>query len=202
MKLFPEDVREAMVATGAAATCVPVKFDDGNWETAVFFQLAGAECKQDRRVLTTAEHPVKIGIEADLIEHNHGSVVMLRFEAYTVADDPLIGEVLLTIGEYTSQFETLKLLTHQPRLSWFFGDQQYWVIHSQQHALPVEQHLAFDEILRDALKHDALVRMSSHYDARSALAEVVSHYELRAGVLRSEYKTHAGGVPPSGNVAN
>ena len=202
LKRFPADVRNAMVASGAAATCVPVKFDTDDWEAGVFFQLAGAECKPDRRILSKADNPVQIGFEADLIEHANASVVMLRLEVCTVPDDPLIGEILLTIGEHATQFDTLKLLTHQPRLSWFFGDQHYWVIHSQQHALGAEQHRAFDEILRDALKHDALVRMSSHYDARSALAEVVSHYELRAGVVRTEYKTHRGSVPPSGTAAN
>jgi hypothetical protein len=55
MKRFPETVREAMRAGGAAATCVPVQLDGAHWETAFFFQVAGPECKEDRRVLRNTE---------------------------------------------------------------------------------------------------------------------------------------------------
>ncbi len=185
MKRFPETVRKAMAASGAAVTCVPVKLDSNDWETAVYFQVSGSECKQDRRVLSNTEQPLSLGMETDLVEHQHAAVVLLRFEVHTFTDDPLVGEILLTPGESSMHFDVLKLLTHQPRLTWFFGDQHFWIIHSQQHPLSDEQHRGFGEMLGDAIKHDALVRCTSRYNARAALSEIVSKYELRAGVMRS-----------------
>lgn len=184
MKRFPETVRKGMAASGAAATCVPVKLDSGDWETAVYFQLAGPECKKDRRELKHAQDPVPLGVEMDLFEHQHGSAVLLRLEVHTFADDPLAGEILLTPGDNTTHFDALKLLARQPRLCWFFGDQQFWIIHSQQHALSDEQHRGFEALMSDAITHDAMVRLTGRYDANSVVSEIVSNYELRAGAGR------------------
>lgn len=184
---FPRSVRRAMAASGATATCVPVKLGSDTWETAFFVQLGGAECKRDRRILSKTQQPLPIGIETELLENQHAAVVMLRFEVYTDPEDPLVAEVLLTPGEGPEQFDALKLLAEQSRLCWFFGDQDYWTLHSQQHPLETEQHASFDELLRDAVKHDALIRCTGRYDAQAALAHIVSHYELRAGQARPDY---------------
>lgn len=197
MKRFPEDIRAGMHRSGAAATCVPVRLDGNDWETAVFFQLAGAESKRDRRILEKVESVVPLGIETNLIEAENGAVVMVRLEVYTIPDDPLAGEVLLIPGGNPGHFEALQHLSRQPRLCWFFGDQHYWVIHSQQHPLGSENQEIFDGVLRGAIKHDALIRVTGRYDAQAALSSVVSHYELRAGVTRSEYKAHASTLPAS-----
>ncbi len=195
MNRFPEPVREAMSKSGSSVTCVPVRLDTDDWETAVYFQVSGPECKQDRRVLTKSDGPVPIGIEADLIEHESASVVLIRLEVHTLPDDPLAGEILFTVGESPVHFDTLKLLTHQPRLCWFFGDQHYWILHSQQHPLSLQQHQGFEAILNDAVRHDALVRMTSRYDANAALSTVVSNYELRAGISRQAPPASPGGNP-------
>jgi len=187
-------VRQAMRSGGASATCVPVRIDGDAWESALFVQVAGPECKADRRVLSRAERPLPVGIEADLIENEHAAVVVLRFEVFTVPENPLASEILLTPGDAGTHFEALKLLTRQPRLCWFFGDQDCQVLHSQQHALSAQQHASFDDLLRDAVRHDSLIRCTARYDARAALAHVAEHYELREGVLRSE---HRGAAPMS-----
>ena len=176
-----------MQAGGAAATCVAVQLDGSDWEAALFFQLAGAECKADRRALKNARGPLAVGMETDLIETDSGAVVVLRPEIYTNPDDPLTCEILLTPGTGGAHFEALKLLSRQARLSWFFGDQTHWVLHSQQHPLDAAQHEGFDALLRDALRHDTMVRMSNHYDAQAALGEIVKHYELRAGTEANDY---------------
>lgn len=191
MKRFPGAVRAAMQVGGAAATCVPVQLDDSDWEAALFFQLAGAECKADRRALKNARAPLAVGMETDLIETESGAVVLLRPCIYTTPDDPFTCEILLTPGDGGAHFEVLKLLSRQPRLSWFFGDQSHWILHSQQHPLDDDQHEGFDALARDALKHDTMVRMSNRYDPQAALGEIVKHYELRAGVRRGDY-------PPAG----
>ena len=187
MKRFPEGVRQAMQASGAAATCVAVQLDGEDWEAALFFQLAGAECKADRRALAKTRGPLPVGMESDLIETDSGAVVLLRPSIYTLPDDPFTCEILLTPGDGGAHFEALKLLTRQPRLSWFLGDQTLWTLHSQQHPLEAAQHEGFDALLRDALRHDTMVRMSHRYDAQAALAEIVKHYELRAGTERGAY---------------
>lgn len=169
-----------MQSSGAAATCVAVRLDGGEWEAALFFQLAGSECKADRRAVKNARGPLAVGMETDLIETDSGAVVLLRPFIYTQPDDPFTCEILLTPGDGGAHFEALKLLTEQPRLSWFLGDQTHWVLHSQQHPLDTAQHEGFEAMLKDALRHDTMVRVSNRYDPQAALTEVVRHYELRA----------------------
>ena len=88
MKRFPSAVRDAMQASGAMATCVPVRLDGAEWEAAIFVQLAGAESKADRRAMATGQGPFTIGLETDLVETDHGAVILLRPELYTRSDDP------------------------------------------------------------------------------------------------------------------
>jgi hypothetical protein len=174
-----------MQASGATVTCMPVRLDTDDWEVAVFFCLAGPESKQDRRILAQAERPFTVSVEADLLELQQASVVILRFEAATIADNPLTGEVLLTPGDVRTHFDTLQLLCRQQRLCWFFSDEDFHVLHTQQNPLGDEQRASFDDLLADAVRHDALIRASARYDAQAALAEVVSHYDLRPGTART-----------------
>lgn len=185
MKMFPQAVRVAMQASGATVTCMPVRLDTDDWEAAVFFHLAGPESKQDRRILAQTKRPFAVSVEADLLELQQASVVVLRFEAATIADNPLTGEVLLTPGALRTHFDTLQLLCRQQRLCWFFSDEDFHVLHTQQNPLGDEQRASFDDLLADTVRHDALVRASAHYDAQAALAEVVSHYDLRPGAART-----------------
>ena len=197
MKRFPEFVRESMRTAGAAATCLPVQLDGAQWETAFFFHVAGPECKEDRRLMRSRGGPLPVGLETDLIETDHAAVVMLRPEVYTRENDPLTCEILLTPGEGGAHFDALKLLSQQQRMCWFFGDQAYWLVHSQQFPLDDAQRKGFDELLRDALKHDTMIRMTGRYDSQAGLGEIVRHYELRAGALRTEYAASAAEKPPS-----
>jgi len=193
MDRFPEIVRDAMAASGAHATCVPVKLSDGHgvesaWQAALFFSIAGPQSKDDRRILKQSDAPLPVGFEADLIEHAKAAVVVIRLEVFTRPDDPLVAEVLLAPGHSKIQFDSCKLLTQQPWLNFFFGDSAHWVINAQRIALAPEHREVFEEILDDATRHDTLVRMTSSYDALAALAEVASHYEMREGVERTEYE--------------
>ncbi len=181
MQRFPRTVREAMEAGGAAATCVPVRLDGSGWQAALFLLLAGPECKADRRVISRAQGPLPVGIEADLIKSDHASVVTLRAETYTRPDDPMVSEILMTPGLGSSHFEALKLLTAQARLCWFFGDEAYWLMHSQCHPVAPEQQSGFADLLEDAVSHDAVLRVTGRYDASAALASIAERYELRAG---------------------
>jgi len=164
---FPGAVREAMSASGAMATCVPVQFEPPRWQAAFFFQVAGPESKHDRRAMRRDEGPFAMGLENDVVETEHGAVVVLRPELHINPDDPLVMEILLTPGDGGTHHEALRLLSEQPALSWLFADRAWWVIHAQSHPLAPEQ-------------HDTMVRLTATYDAAAAVGEVVRHYELRA----------------------
>jgi len=181
MKTFPTSVRDAMVSSGATVTCVPVRIDGDAWETAVFFDVAGPECAGDRRVLGDPDSQGALGVEGDLVETSRGAVVILRFEAYTMHEDPLAGEVLLTPGGSQTHLDALKHLTGQPRISWFFAGEDQTVIRAQHYPLGAEHHAAFAELLGDAVRHDALTRMTTGYDAATAVAEVAARYAPGSG---------------------
>ena len=182
---FPVPVREAMTASGAAATCIPVELDGGAPEAAFFIDLAGPESKADRRVIRRWRGPLSLGLDSDVIETGHGSVVMLRPEVHTGPFDPFVCEILVTPGEGGAHFEALDLLTRQPRLTWFFGDRGFEIIRTQQHPLDGGQHAEFAALLKDALRHDAVTRMTRRYDGRAALAEVARLYTLRTEARRA-----------------
>ncbi len=179
MNRFPDFVRNNMAVSGSSVTCLPVQFDGGDWESSIFFAAGGSECKEDRRILNKLDGTISVAIDADVIEHNNAAVVVLRLEAFTRELDPLTGEVLLTPGEIESHFQTMKLLSKQPYLKWFFSDAAYYVIHSQQNPLGKVEHESFQEVLDKAVRHDALTRMTGQYDVGSAMNEVLSNYALR-----------------------
>ncbi len=179
MNRFPDFVSAKMDSSGSSVTCLPVQFDERDWESAIFFAVGGPECKQDRRVLSRLDSTVPVAMEADLIDHANAAIVVLRLEVHTRDDDPLSGEILLAPGELEPHFQTLKLLSHQPALKWFFADAAYAIIHTQQSSLGQVEHAAFANVLDEAVRHDALIRMTGRYDVGSAMNEVISHYALR-----------------------
>ena len=171
---------------GADATCMSVKLDGADWEAALFIRIVGKECAQDRLMLTRHRGVVPVAVETDLIEEEHGAVVLLRLEVYTFPQNPLALEILITPGGSTVQFETLQRLSSQNRLCWFFANREFRVFHAQQHALLEEQNYEFRTLVDDAVKHDAVVRCTGRYDARAALQSVAAHYELRTTVSSRE----------------
>ena len=183
-RMFPTPVREAMAASGAAATCIPVGIDGGALEAAFFIDLAGPESKADRRVIRRWSGPLSLGLDSDVIETGHGAVVVLRPEVHTGPFDPFVCEILITPGEGGVHFEALSLLSRQPRLTWFFGGRGFEIIRTQQHPLDGGQRAEFAALLKDALRHDAMTRMTRRYDGRAALAEVSRHYTLRTEARR------------------
>lgn len=176
MQYFPPEIVRSMRSGGVMTTCLPVRLDDGQWESAVFFGLGGPECRDDRRILRQSRNPVPVALEADVIECGNAAVVMLRFEVATRPEDPLAGEVLLTPGLGDLQFRTLEHLVAQRYLRLFFADGSYRVIHTQQLRLGQRERDGYRAILDEAVKHDAMVRLTGRYDAAAAMREVTSHY--------------------------
>ena len=187
--MFPAPVRDAMTTSGAAATCIPVELDGGAAEAAFFIDLAGPESKADRRVIRKWRGPLSLGLDSDVIETVHGAVVVLRPEVHTGPFDPFVCEILVTPGAGGTHFEALDLLSRQPRLTWFFGDRGFEIIRTQQHPLDDAQRGEFAALLKTALRHDAMTRMTRRYDGRAAMAEVARHYTLRAEARRVPPRT-------------
>lgn len=171
-----------MRRSGAAATCLPVQIEADDWEAALFIHVAGPECKRDRQALRKSATPTPTRLEAELLTHGKASVAVLRLQILTAAEDPLSYEILLTPGAVQSHYESLKLLAGQARLCWFFGDSDYRLLRAQQQELSDAERGNFENMARQSFAHDSVVRMAGKYDAEAALAEIVSHYQLREGV--------------------
>lgn len=162
-----------------AATCVPVQFDDGGWESAFFFHVSGPESRQDRRILKKNKLTPTV-LHTELMKHEGASVVALRVEASTVFDDPLVFEILLVPGQVSMHYECLKLLARQDRIRYFFADSDYRVIQEQQHGIGEGLHEEFETVAREAFAHDSVLRIAGKYDSRSAVSEIVAHYQVRS----------------------
>ncbi len=176
MKAFPPEIVRRMRSGGVMTTCLPVRLDGRQWESAVFFGLEGPECREDRWILTHSRTPLPVALEADVIECSSAAVVMLRFEVVTRSEDPLAGEVLLTPGCGDVQFRTLEHLSTQTHLRFFFADGAYRVIHAQQLSLGEREQAGYREILQEAVQHDAMIRLTGRYDPEAAMHEVTRHY--------------------------
>ena len=168
-----------------AATCIPVQFDDDQWESAFFFHVAGPESKHDRRILKRDKVTPAVLI-TELISHTSASVVIMRCEVQTIIDDPLVFEILMIPGEVGMHYECLKLLTQQLRIRYFFSDSDYRILQEQEQAISGAQHEKFEALAREAFAHDSLIRITGKYDAQAALAEVVSHYQVRTEVSQAK----------------
>lgn len=179
MDSFPDTIKRSMQAADSAATCVPVRLGDAEWEAALFVHVSGPECKQDRRALKAAAAPVAAYVEPRLMAHDAAAVVAISLTVETVPDDPLKCEILLIPGREETHYQAIKLLAGQQRVCWFFGDNDYRIIQAQEQEIEREQHGLFETIARDAFAHDSLLRISNQYDSDQALAEIVQHYAPR-----------------------
>ncbi len=167
-----------------AATCVPVQFDDGEWESAFFLHVAGPESRQDRRILKKNRVTPTL-LTTELMMHAGAAVLMLRVEVGTVNDDPLVFEILLIPGQVSMHYECLKLLARQQRIRYFFADSDYRLMQEQQHEISDAQHEKFEALAREAFAHDSVLRMSGKYDPRTAISDIVAHYQVRSEPARN-----------------
>ena len=188
VKEFPHQVQKVMREKDIAATCIPVQFDDGSWESAFFFHVAGPESKQDRRCLKKDKHTPAL-LTTELMTHSNASVVLIRFEVQTIVDDPLVFEILLVPGKFSLHYECLKFLAKQKRIRFFFADSDYRVLQEQEREIGAGQHEKFETLAREAFAHDSVLRMTGKYNAQAALTEVVTHYSPRIQDTGKQQKT-------------
>jgi len=179
---FPARVIDMMRAGGSTVTCLPVQIDssdDNDWQAAVFFRLGGSESKKDIELLRSQKSALSVGIETDLIGHDNATVVLLRMQMFTMPDNPLVGEVLMTPGGAETHYEVLTLLGGQQELTWFLSDENFNLIHQQRQPLNDEWRTEFLALRDESFKRDAMIRLAGKYSAQAAFAEVVSKYSLR-----------------------
>lgn len=188
VKEFPLQVKRIMRERDIAATCIPVQFDDENWESAFFLHVAGPESRLDRRVLKRGRVTPAV-LATEFMAHANASVVLMRLEVQTIVNDPLVFEILLVPGEFSIHHECLKFLAKQKRIRYFFADSDYRVLQEQEHEIRDIQHEKFEILAREAFAHDSVLRMTGKYNAQVALSEVVAHYSVRSGVGEEQQKT-------------
>ena len=194
MQKFPDAVIRAMHHAGTTATCMPVAFDaDGvsavmsednqhdatteqtdsdsaNWESAVFLVLPpDLEQKQlDRLFPSDALFPV--GVEADLLELENATLIEIIVDVDIGLKDKVSGRILFVTGHMPAHYEAVQLLAEQESIGLFIGDMHCTLLHQQRIPLAEPHRQVFREMLQEALRRDALLRMTTQYDPEAAFA--------------------------------
>lgn len=170
----------AMHEASVTATCLPVRLDDGDWQAAVFIVVpAAAAClsvaEGGRTVLPGS--PFAVQVEADLHEHEHGTVFELDLEIHTPAE-PLAASLLFLTGHSSAHFEALTLLVEQAQVPLFLGDEYCRVLVQQRVPLGQAARTGLRALLDEAVRRDAVIRLTGRYDPDAAFADALSR---RAG---------------------
>jgi hypothetical protein len=153
-------------------TCTPVQIDHGEWQAAVFFVLPeNASCLRDGKLI--GKGPFTVGFDADLHEHEKGSVIELGIE---IATPPKAqnGTLLFITGHSSDHFDVFKLLTQQSDLPLFIGNAFCEVLSQQRVPLSDALRSGLRGLLDEAVRRDAIIRMTSQYDPDKAFADVLA----------------------------
>lgn len=168
---FPDAVVEALHHAGLTLTAMPVRIEDGQWQTAFFYVLAPeAPGFSDGRLVPG---PFAVELEADLHERPEATVVEIGVQIGSSAGQ-FGGTMLLLTGHSAAHFEVLKLLSTQADLPLFIGDPFCRVLWRQRVVLEDGVRAAFRELLDEAVARDAMIRLSARYDPDAAFAAVLA----------------------------
>lgn len=160
-----------MVALHDAAvtvTCLPVKLDGGEWQAALFYVVPPSAPARHGDLLPGG--PFAVELEADLHEHEHGTVFELGIEIRTPIE-PLRGTLLFLTGHSSAHFEALTLLTTQRELPLVIGDEYCNVIWQQRIPLADAHRTGFRTLIDEAVGRDAVIRLTGRYDPDAAFTE-------------------------------
>ncbi len=173
---FPDDVLVALHDGQVTFTCLPVRLDGGAWEAALFYVLPpGAPCVRDGRM---RGGPYAVEFEADLHEHETGTVLELGIEIRTPVQ-PLAGTLLFVTGHASGHFEALRLLVEQPDVALFIGDEFCRTLWRQRVPLGQAHREGLRALIDEAVGRDAIVRLTARYDADAAFAAAVATVQGR-----------------------
>ena len=175
---FPDDVMVALHHANITVTLTSVQIDHGEWQAALFFVLPeDASCLKDGKLI--AKGPFTVAFDADLHEHENATVIELGVEIATPPESQN-GTLLFITGHSSHHFEVLKLLTEQSELPLFIGNAFCEVLSQQR--VPMNQTLknGLSGLLDEAVRRDALIRMTSQYDPDAAFAAVLASRGMTA----------------------
>ena len=162
---FPDDVVVALHEAGLTLTCLPVRVDGGDWRAALFYVVPpGAPCLKGGRMLGG---PFAVGFEADLHEHESGTVLELGVEIRTPVEY-LRGTMLFLTGHASGHFEALGLLADGEELVLHVGDEYCRTLWRQRVALPAAHRAGIRALVDEAVGRDAVIRLTGRYDAEAA----------------------------------
>lgn len=172
---FPDDVIVALHEGGVTVTCLPIQLDDGAWQAAIFYvvPIDSPMCDGGKR----PAGPYAVQFEADLFEHDNGTVFELGIEI-RVPDAPLAGSLLFLTGHASAHFDVLQLLVSQSEVPLFIGDPYCTVIAQQRVPLSDAHRTGLRALIHEAVRRDAVVRMSGHYDADAAFAAAAKRHAV------------------------
>lgn len=148
--------------------------DDG-WESAVFFVLPLTVTNKETKSLFPAPRLFPVELEADLIEHEKGTLIELGLEIDFGLKDKPSGRVFFLTGHIASHFEAVQLLGKQDSIGLFIGDVHCNLLHQQRIPLGTEHRSVFDSMLQEALRRDALIRMTGTYDPEAVFDSVAEN---------------------------
>ena len=152
------------------ATTEQTDSDSANWESAVFLVLPpDLEQKQlDRLFPSDALFPV--GVEADLLELENATLIEIIVDVDIGLKDKVSGRILFVTGHMPAHYEAVQLLAEQESIGLFIGDMHCTLLHQQRIPLAEPHRQVFREMLQEALRRDALLRMTTQYDPEAAFA--------------------------------
>jgi len=195
MSRFPDAVIRAMHHAATTVTCIPVAIDqsemsgsdashqvsDGQqkenaWESAIFFVLPLSVTHAQITSLFPASQLFPVAMEADLIEHENGTLIELTIEIDLGLADKPAGRIVFLTGHIPVHHEAVTLLGKQESIGLFIGDVHCNLLHQQRIPLASGHRQVFNDMLKDALKRDALIKMSGKYDPDKVFGSVTSDH--------------------------
>lgn len=172
---FPDDVIVLMHNAQVTVSCVPIQMDNQEWQAAIFFVLAKeASCLANGQL---SGGPFAVEFDADLHEHEKGTLIEIGIDIGTPVE-PSRGTLLFLTGHSSSHFDAIKLLSEQPELTLFIGNEYCQVLYKQRIPLSDVMRAGFKQLLDEAVGRDAVIRMTGHYDPDKVFSDTIDSLKL------------------------
>lgn len=175
LQKFPDEVIVALHEAGITATCMPIQIDQGDWQAAFFYVLEpDAPCLRGGKLLGG---PFTVSLDADLHEHENGTMIEIGFEIITPIQ-PSHGVMLFLTGHTSTHFDALNLLSNQDDIPLFIGDQYCSTLWQQR--VPVNEafRLGMSGLINEAVTRDAVIRMTDRYDPDAVFADTLAKRQM------------------------
>ncbi len=177
MRKFPDAAIVALHEASVTTTCMPIKLDDKEeWQAAIFYVMnPDAPCLGKGNRLLGG--PFSVEIEADLHEHENGSMIEIAFEIGTPIE-PSKGVLLFLTGHSSTHFDALKLLSKQTEIPLFIGDQYCNLLWQQRIPMNDTYRSGFSSLIDEAVARDAVIRLTGRYDPDAVFADTVASKQM------------------------